>query len=174
MKSLIFAVLGLLVAGAANTLQVEKTYFLGEARNTSEAGKSMGSQILLVERIQDPDRQLITERAIVVKPDGTAEQHTMYMTVKGDSFTLKDDANTTTGEGRLSGPAWHWTYFKATFHSSNGVRIDDENFLSDPSVAVARKKVIGPDGQVIMYMDVVMKSITPQTFQTLAAALLKK
>jgi hypothetical protein len=39
---------------------------------------------------------------------------------------------------------------------------------------VARKKVLGPDGKVLMYMDVMMKSITPRTFEILAAALVKK
>jgi hypothetical protein len=129
---------------------VEKGYFLGEAKLTSESGKPMGSQVLLVERTQDPDKNLISERAIVVKADGSAGQYTMNMTVDGDSFNLKDAANTTTGTGKLFGPPWRWTYFKGTFQSSNGVRIEDENFVSDPSVGVARKKIIGTGREVIM------------------------
>jgi hypothetical protein len=164
----------ILMCGKICSAAAEKTWFLGEARLSSEAGKSLGSQVLLVEKTQDPEKNLIIERAIVVNPDGTAEQHTMSMTVTRDSFTLKDDANTTSGSGKLFGPAWQWTYWKGSFHSSNGVRIEDENFLSDPSVGVARKKVIGPNGKVMMYMDVTMKQITPQTFEVLAAALLKK
>jgi hypothetical protein len=153
---------------------VEKSYFLGEAKLSSEAGKPMGSQVLLVEKAQDPDRNLIVERAVVVKADGTAEQYTMNMTVTGDSFTLKDAANTTTGSGTLFGPAWQWSYWRGAFKSSNGVRIEDENFLTDPSVGVARKKIIAPDGKVLMYMDVTMKAITQRTFEILSGALLKK
>lgn len=153
---------------------VEKTYFIGEAKLSTESGKPLGSQVLLLEKTQDPDNHLIVERAVVVKPDRTAEEYTMNMTVTGDSFTLKDTASTTTGSGTLFGPAWQWTYWRGTFKSSNGVRIEDENFLADPTVGVARKKIIGPDGKVLMYMDVTMKSITPQTFEILAAALLKK
>jgi hypothetical protein len=160
--------------GSACSAAVQKTYFLGEAKLSSEAGKPLGSQVFLVEKTQDPERNLIIERAVVVNPDGSAEQYTMNMTVNGDSFTLKDDANTTSGSGRLFGSAWQWTYWKGEFKSSNGVRIEDENFLADPSVGVARKRIIGPDGNVLMYMDVTMKQITPQTFQILSAASLKK
>ena len=159
---------------AVSPAAVEKTYFLGEAKLCSEAGKPMGSQVLLVEKTQDADHGLIIEGAIVVKADGSAEQHTMNMTVSGNSFTLKDTANTTTGTGVLFGPTWQWTYWKGSFRSSDGVRIEDENFLADPGVGVARKKIIGPDGKVIMYMDVTMKAITPKTFEILSAALLKR
>ncbi|HSZ57027.1 MAG TPA: hypothetical protein VK797_15275 [Tepidisphaeraceae bacterium] len=94
--------------------------------------------------------------------------------MSGNSFTLKDTENTTTGAGVLFGPPWQWTCWKGSFRSSNGVQIEDENFLVDPSVGVARKKIIGPDGKVIMYMDVTMKAITPKTFEILSAALPKR
>ena len=99
----------------------------------------------------------------------------MRLAVKEDNtFTLSDDAKTVEGSGKLFGPAWKWTYFKATFKSKNGVRIEDENFMADDSVGSARKKVIGPNDKVIMYMDMSLKGITPQTFEILRAGLLKK
>jgi hypothetical protein len=153
---------------------IEKTYFLGEVKLSSADGKPMGSQVLLVEKTQDPEKNLIVDRAIVVQPDGIAEEHTMNMTVQGNSFTLKDTANTVTGAGDFFGPAWQWTYWKGSFQSSNGVRIEDENFLADPGVVVARKRIIGPDGKVLMYQDVTVKQITPRTFEILSAALLKR
>src|SRR5690348_13199449 len=91
--------------------EMKKTYYLGEAKLSSPAGESLGSQIMLLEKTDDPDHNLIVERAIVVKADKTAEDHTMTMTVNGNSFTLKDDANTVSGTGTLFGPAWRWTYF---------------------------------------------------------------
>jgi hypothetical protein len=42
------------------------------------------------------------------------------------------------------------------------------------SVITARKKVTGPDGRVIMFMDMSLKGITPKTFEILAAGLTKK
>jgi len=64
--------------------------------------------------------------------------------------------------------------FKATFKATNGVRIEDENFLADDTAPTARKKVVGPDGKVIMYMDTTLKAITPGTFEILRAGLMKK
>jgi hypothetical protein len=78
------------------------------------------------------------------------------------------------GSGTLFGPAWHWTYFKATYNATNGVQIDDENFMADPEAGTARKKVTAPNGKVLMYMDMTLKAVSPQTFEILTSALLKK
>src|SRR5262245_21250846 len=135
----------------------------------------MGSQVILLEKAHDRDKMTITERAIVVKPEGKAEEYTMVLTVKDENtFTLADAAQTTEGTGKLCGTAWKWTYFKGTFKHKNGAVIEDENFMSDDSAITARKKVSGPDGRVIMYKDICLKSVTPKTFEILAAALMKK
>jgi hypothetical protein len=166
--------LGFIAGRTSRAAEPEHMYYLGEAKLSSGDGKPYGSQILLLEKIHDSDKHLIVERAVVVKPDGTFEQYTMNMVVTGDTFTITDMAHTISGTGTLFGPPWHWTYFRATFKSTNGVTIEDENFLSDPSVGTARKKIIAPDGKVIQYMDVVLKAVTPATFEILSAALLKK
>jgi len=153
---------------------VEKMYYAGEVKLSSASGRPIGSQVILAEKTHDPDHSLIIERAIVVKPDRSVEQHTMNMKVTGDTFTLEDDAHTVSGTGKLFGPAWHWTYFKAEFKATNGVTIEDENYLTDPAVGCARKKVIAPDGKVLMYMDVTLKQITPKTFEILSNALAAK
>ena len=135
----------------------------------------MGSQVLLVEKIHDRHKSTIIERAIIVHPDGKAEERTMRLAVKDDNtFTLTHDAKKVEGSGKLFGPAWKWTYFKATFKAEHGVRIEDENFMADPSAGTARKKVTGPDGKVIMYMDMTLKEITPKTFEILKAGLMKR
>ena len=99
----------------------------------------------------------------------------MRLAVKPDnSFTLTDDAGKAEGSGQLFGPAWKWTYFKAKYKATNGVVIEDENFMADDSVGSARKKVIGPDDKVIMYMDMSLKGTTAKTFEALRAGLMKK
>jgi hypothetical protein len=153
----------------------EKLFYVGEVKLSAGDGKSMGSQVILLEKTHDRDKMTITERAIVVMPDGKAQEHTMVLSVKDDNtFTLADAAKTTEGTGKLFGPAWKWTYFKGTFKHNNGAVIEDENFMSDDSAITARKKVSAPNGQVIMYMDICLKSVTPKTFDILAAGLLKK
>src|SRR5262249_7038141 len=154
-----------LVPGWVLAAPPEKLYFVGEAKLSSADGKAMGSQVLLVEKTYDRDNATIIERALVVHPDGKVEEFTMRLAVKEDNtFTLTDDAKTVEGSGTLFGPAWKWTYFKGKWKAKNGVQIEDENFMADDSVGTARKKISGPDGKVIMYMDMSLKGITPKTF----------
>ena len=175
MRTAMALVVTVLVAASALAAPPETLYYLGEVKLSSAAGQPMGSQVILVEKTSDRDKATIIERAIVVGADGKVEERTMRLAVKDDNtFTLSDDAGTVEGGGKLFGPAWKWTYFKGTFKATNGVVIDDENFMADDSVGTARKKVTGPDGKVIMYMDMSLKGITPKTFEILRAGLMKK
>jgi hypothetical protein len=175
MRTAISLVVIALVPASAPASPPEKMYFLGEVKLSSATGQPMGSQVTLVEKTHDHDHATIIERAIVVHASGKVEEWTMRLAVKDDNtFTLSDDARTVEGGGTLFGPPWKWTYFKGTFKSKNGVQIEDENFMADDSIGTARKKVIGPDGKVLMYMDMSLKSITPMTFEILRAGLKKK
>jgi hypothetical protein len=152
-----------------------KLCYVGEVKLSSATGQGLGSQAILVEKTLDPDNSTIVERAVVVRPDGKVEEYTVRMAVKKDNtFTVSEGPDGLTGGGKLFGPAWQWTYFKATFKTKNGTRIEDENFMADDSVGTARKKVIGPDDKVLVYMDMGLKGITPKTFEALRAGLLKK
>jgi hypothetical protein len=160
---------------AASAVPPEKLHYVGEVTLSAPDGKAIGSQVILLEKTHDRDKSTITERAIVVKPDGQAEEQTMLLTVKDDNtFHLADAAKTVEGKGTLFGPAWKWTYFKGTFKHQSGVVVEDENFMSDDSVITARKKVRGPDGTTIMYMDMSLKSTTPKAFEILVAGVMKK
>jgi hypothetical protein len=175
MRAAISLAVIVLVPAAALAAPPEKMYFIGEVKLSSATGQSMGSQVILVEKTHDRDNATIIERVVVVHANGKVEEWTMRMAVKDDNtFTLTDDARTVEGGGTLFGPAWKWTYFKGTFKSKSGVQIEDENFMADDSVGTARKKVIGPDGKVLMYMDMSLKGITPMTFEVLRAGLTKK
>lgn len=175
MRTAIALIVTTLAPAWALAAPLEKLYYLGEVKLSSATGKSMGSQVLLVEKTHDRDNATIIERVVIVQSNGKAEEQTMRLTVKDDNtFILTDDAKMVEGNGKLFGPAWKWTYFKGTFKAKNGVVIEDENFMADASVGSARKKVIGPDNKVIMYMDMTLKAITPKTFEILKAGLMKK
>lgn len=45
--------------------EVEKMYYIGEAKLSSATGEPLGSQAMLLEKTHDPDHNLIVERAIV-------------------------------------------------------------------------------------------------------------
>src|SRR5438445_9296108 len=152
-----------------------KLYYVGEAKVSSADGKPMGSQVYLLEKTLDRDKSMITERPVIVQEDGRVQEWTLRFTVKEDNtFTLTEDSKKADGSGKLFGPAWKWTYFKATYKSTNGIQVEDENFLSDESFGTARQKLTRPDGKVIMYMDISFRSITPKTYEILRAALMKK
>jgi len=175
MRTAMALALVVLAPAGASAAQPTKFYYVGEVKLSSATGQPMGSQAILVEKVHDPDNSLIVETAIVVGTDGKVDEYTSRLAVKKDNtFTVVDDPRGTEGGGQLFGPAWKWTYFKATFKAKNGVRIEDENFMADDSVASARKKVIGPDGKVIVYMDMSLKGTTAKTFEALRAGLLKK
>jgi hypothetical protein len=160
---------------AALAAPPEKMYFLGEMKMSGADGKSMGSAVIMVEKTQDRDKSLITERAIIVRADGKVEDQTVTLTVKDDnSFLLVDTAKTVEGTGQFFGPAWKWTYFKGTFKHVSGVVIDDENFMADETIITARKKITAPGGKVVMYMEMSVRAIPQATFEILATGLLKK
>src|SRR5215468_9925254 len=111
-----------LLPGICFGAEVEKLYYVGESKLSDPSGKVYGSQVILLEKVLDPDNNLFVERAIVVKPDGTAEEFTMNHRVTGNTFTLDDTKGMVKGSGTLFGPAWKWTYFKGTFEATNGAR----------------------------------------------------
>ena len=164
----------LLLRGLGFAAQVEKLYYVAEFKLSGPSGNVYSSQVILLEKTLDPDNSVFVERAIQVKPDGKAEEFIMNHRVTGNTFTLNDPKGMVTGSGTLFGPAWKWTYFKATYQATNGAHIDDENFMTDPTVLVARKRISAPDRKEIGFMDITLKSITPQTFTILSASLLKK
>ena len=69
---------------------------------------------------------------------------------------------------RPDGTLHQWTYAEFEAHANKVA-----NALRSLGVT-ARKKVIGPDNKVIMYMETTVKSITPKTFDILRAGLMKK
>jgi hypothetical protein len=169
--------LAIMMLGSASVFAapLEALYYVGEVKLSAATGQPIGSQVILLEKIHDRGKATIIEHAIVVQPDGKAEERTMRLAVKDDNtFSLTDDANTIKGSGTLFGPAWKWTYFKGTFKAQNGVMVEDENFMADDAAITARKKVTGPDNQIIMYMEMTLKSITPKTFEILRLGVQKK
>lgn len=116
MQALVAFILTALLPIAATQTAPERLCYVGKVKLSAGDGKPLGSEVILLEKLHDPSKSSITERAIVVKPDGKAEEQTMVLTVKADhTFSLVDTARTVEGTGTLFGPAWRWTYFKGTF-----------------------------------------------------------
>src|SRR5262245_64898241 len=90
MKGLVAIFVTILLPGMCFGAQVETLYYIGESKLSDPSGKVYGSQVILLEKTLDPDNSLFVERAIVVKPDGNAEEFTMNHNVDGSTLTLKD------------------------------------------------------------------------------------
>jgi len=175
MRTFISLVLLVLIPTLSTAEPPLKLYYVGEAKVSSADGKAMGSQVYLLEKTLDRDKAAIIERALIIHQDGKVEEWTLRFAVNDDdTFTLTEDSKKAEGSGKLFGPAWNWTYFKATYKSTNGIEVEDENFMADYSFGTARQKLSGPDKKVFMYMDISLKNITPKTYEILRAGLMKK
>jgi hypothetical protein len=106
MKVLVAILFTVLLPGICFGGEVEKLYYLGEFKLSDPSGKPYVSQVVLLEKTLDPDHSVWVERAIVVKPDGTAEEFTMNHRVTGDRFTLEDPKGMVKGSGTVFGPPW--------------------------------------------------------------------
>jgi hypothetical protein len=165
----------LLITASALATEPVVRYYVAEAKVSSADGKPLASEVFVLKRIVDHDKSTIIEQPIIVDEKGKAVEWTIRFAVKEDgTFTLTEDSRRVEGRGKLFGPAWKWTYFKATYKATDGVEIEDENFLLDESLGVGRQKVIGKDKKVVMYRDIAGKEITPKTYEILRAGLMKR
>ncbi len=174
MKTLIIGSTIIAFTQICTAAELQRSYFIGEVKLSNESGKPIGSQAILVSKVYDPDKNLLTMRAIVVQSDGKVDDYPMNMPIQGDTFTIDDPKKVVEGSGTLFGKTGEWTYLKGTYKAANGVTIDDEDFMASPDIGCARKKLTTPDGKVLMYMDHALKSTSRETFEILAGALVKK
>jgi hypothetical protein len=174
MRSAVSVLAVLLVAASALATEPVVRYYVGEAKLSSADGKSLGSEVFLAKRTVDRDKSTITEQPIIVDEKGKVMEATITFSIKEDgSFTVTDDAKRMKGTGKLFGPAWKWTYFKATYKVGDVVEIEDENFFSNESFGTARQKLKWKDKDAT-YKDLALKEITPKTYEILRAGLMKK
>ena len=99
MKVLLAIFFTILLPGICFGAEVEKLYYLGEGKLSDPSGKPYSSQVILLEKVLDPDHSVFVERAIVVKSDGKTEEFTMSHKVKGSTFILNDTKGTVKGSG---------------------------------------------------------------------------
>jgi len=146
-------------------------YYLGTETLSGPDGIAYSVFPILVEKVHNPVKSEIIERAIEIKPGGVTD-YLVRLVVQGSEFTASNEQKTISGCGKLVGLPWQWTYLKATFQSTTGHRIDDENFMSDPKVLVARKVVYDGRGKIVQYIDVTVTAIEETLFRGLLQVIL--
>jgi hypothetical protein len=86
----------LLVASSAPATEPQVRYYVGEAKRSSDDGKSLGSEVFLAKRTVDRDNSTITEQPIILDEKGKVTEWTIRFTVKEDgTFTIEDDTKIT-------------------------------------------------------------------------------
>src|SRR5207248_6781123 len=102
MRTAISSVVIVLIPALALADPPVKLYYVGEAKLSSADGKALGSQVYLLEKTLDRDKATITERAVIVREDGSAQEWTLRFAVKEDgTFTLTEDSKKAEGSGKL-------------------------------------------------------------------------
>ncbi len=100
-------VASMLARAAAPAAGLQKWYYIGDVKLSSSSVEPRGAEVILIEKTHDPDRGLIIERAIEIKPDHTVRNYTMNLKVTGNSFTVIDAQHTIQGSERRSKTKLH-------------------------------------------------------------------
>jgi hypothetical protein len=177
MKQLIFVVFFALLSKTASFGQeVDTTCFIGMSINSSSKGNVLSKTLVLIERIQNPStKQIIINTTLIDTTGRVTRNPSMVLQVNEDNgFTVSDPKKTTTGNGKLYGPPWNWTYLSGEYKSAIGVTIKDQDFFSDPSIFTSRKEVILPNGNVVLTMDITANRINKTEFEILTKAINQK
>jgi hypothetical protein len=77
MKAFVVILTATLLPRICFAAPIEKLYYVGESKLTDPSSKPYTTQVILLEKVLDPDNSQFVERAIVVKADRSAEEFTM-------------------------------------------------------------------------------------------------
>ena len=123
-------------------------YYFGEPQMTNLLSGETTSQKVLLQRVTDPAMGYILEDGYAEDLGSTQCRHVpVYIVLaKNGAVTLTDVIDGSAkpsfqGTGQVMGDAWSWNYLKFSMTlSSNGMRIEDSNFLFPDQTLVARKQ----------------------------------
>ena len=155
---------------AADTL-----HYFGDFKTYTVDGELTGHSLILLEKIYDPARNELIENALLIAQSGEVTQYpSIVLTIADDdTFSASSSDGTISGNGELFGTKGNWSYFVATFQSTNGVTIVDENYFADPTVLTARKTITLPNGSIYSIVEVNTKKVSSTTYDLLSNALLR-
>lgn len=167
---ILFCCRGLSVAQSSDTL-----LYMGQVIESNAEGMVNSRSLLLLEKIHLPGESKVLEQATFINSEGSVTTYpSIIISVSPDnSFTAESGDGMVSGQGHFFGQPWSWTYFFAEFESPIGVRIEDENFFSHPSVLTARKTISLPGGEIHSIMEISARRIERFEYDTLLKAVNK-
>ena len=153
-------------SAAAEPMEVETSYYLGESKMTTPDGKLIRTSLSLVKRVVNKKESRIEEHVLSV---GEKESRAFVVTmdVKDSKFTVSEKSGSFTGAGELTGEAWRWTEWKSVTKLAVGVgTVTSEDKLTERGVS-AKKTFTGADGKVAFRLDEALAPISPKTYEVL-------
>ncbi len=133
----------------ADTHAPTTTYYLGETQVKTGDGKPLGNMVSLVKREVIPADSKIIETVLMVSsyPGEPTKEFVAVFSVKGETFTMKEQSGAFAGDGELIGKPWAWTAWNSTSKvaGERGVTVVSRDKLNDRGMAVI-KDVFSPDG----------------------------
>jgi len=141
-------------------------YYRGTSKVSLPNGQVVGEGAMLVRRTLDPSLSQIEEYVLGVATHGKrgTRQYRVIMKVNGNTFTMKDAAETFSGSGTLEGEPWKWTAWTSTSMLPNKMVIESKDQLVAGKLMV-HKTVKAPDGSVRVTIEENYSPITKETFE---------
>jgi hypothetical protein len=174
MRQLIFVSIFFLLSKTFSFGQdIDTASYIGISTNSSSNGTVLSKSLILLERIQNPSTKQIIINTVLIDTAGkvTRSPSLILMVNDKNEFTISDTKGTTSGNGKLFGTPWNWTYLSGEYKTVIGLTIKDEDFFSDLSVLASRKEFILPNGVVLMTMDITATKISRTEYNILIKAL---
>src|SRR5262249_21119969 len=151
---------------AAEPMQVETSYYLGESKMTTPDGKLIRTSLSLVKRVVNEKESRIEEHVLSVG-EKDSKAFVVTLEVKGSKFTVSERSGSFTGDGELVGEAWKWTEWKSVTKLAGGaVTVTSEDKLTERGLS-AKKAFTGADGKVALRFEDELAPISRKTYEIL-------
>jgi hypothetical protein len=168
---LALALTGLAPQGVAQTEQ--SSYLFGKVHMLTPAGQQIGTSLSLVRRTLKPADNRIVEVVAAIEAGKPVREFTTVFEVTGSKFSIRDEEDSFTGAGELTGKPWEWTgwTYEVEFTGARKGRMKGDDVLGPSGLAV-RKSFATPDGTVRMLFTEDLKPISKTAYYILRAKLL--
>jgi hypothetical protein len=161
----------------ASSVQGEALYYHGEGRIISLLDGTVKKEPFLLIKRTEPEKNLLSEIACVLKEDGNSILSPVYMRVDVEKGTLlissAEDFNEQaylSGTGTVAGQPWKWNVlrFAMDVKSLRGtVKVVDSNWVVGKSL-IARKEILAPNGMPVQLWEVEAQEISQAEYASKA------
>ncbi len=167
--SLVFILLFSSLSSFGDAASTKTLYYFGEARILNLISGESQTQTVLLAKTMSPSTSTLSELACIQQGKNPAEFSPVYMKVTGNTLKISDTLDTEhpnklSGTGRVSGADWNWNYLKFSMLYSNGVKIEDVNFVVK-DILIARKQMFLPSGSPFSLWEAEIKETDQESFQ---------